>query len=402
MRHRTAQAAAIAFIVATAVVKDGGASLGWITAAFAAFGIVNVLLDAPGTFAVRGSGVLVALVGIQASNVVGAMFIALLLWLAWPPAYMAAWAANRETPGAPEPTATRARIALAVVIGAVAIASIAYRLIHAHGLEQTAALFVGLPAIIAIVVVLGVSPGSAVGVACKAVTVGLLVSLIFLWEGVLCVMMSAPLFYAVAVMIASAFDWARHGRHTTTISCVVVVAVVPMTLEGVTPATTIDRRDAVRVTKVVHAPAEAITRALFEPPRFDRVRPWHLDAAFPTPVSSRIERHGAATRWVVEMRGGEMFLNGMEPATGDLVLDLVESRSGYVHWRAVSDSSHMTHFLIFREAVVEWTAIDATTTRVTWTLGYDRQLDPAWYFGPIERVVSRLAAGYLIDAVAAP
>jgi len=92
----------------------------------------------------------------------------------------------------------------------------------------------------------------------------------------------------------------------------------------------------------------------------------------------------------------------MEPRAGDLVLALEEARPGLLRWRAVSDSSHMTHFLNWRESIVRWEAIDAQTTRVTWTLNYRRGLDPAWYFGPIERYAVRLAAGYLIDAVATP
>ena len=96
-----------------------------------------------------------------------------------------------------------ARIALAALIGAVALASLAYRLLVDHGLQQTAALFVGIPALLAIVVVFAVSPRSATGVACKAVTVGLLVSLLFLGEGMLCVVMSAPLFYLIAVAIGT-------------------------------------------------------------------------------------------------------------------------------------------------------------------------------------------------------
>jgi hypothetical protein len=97
-----------------------------------------------------------------------------------------------------------------------------------------------------------------------------------------------------------------------------------------------------------------------------------------------------------------MRLNGMEPRTGDLVLELEETRPGFVRWRAVSDSSHMTHFLTWREAVVQWEAIDAQTTKVTWTLRYRRDLDPSFYFGPMERYAVQLAAGYLIDAVATP
>jgi hypothetical protein len=97
-----------------------------------------------------------------------------------------------------------------------------------------------------------------------------------------------------------------------------------------------------------------------------------------------------------------MRVDGIEPRAGDLILDLVDRRPGQVSWKAIDDDSHMTHFLNWREAVVRWTPIDAQSTRVTWSLRYRRGLDPAWYFGPMERYATRLAAGYLIDSVATP
>jgi hypothetical protein len=102
------------------------------------------------------------------------------------------------------------------------------------------------------------------------------------------------------------------------------------------------------------------------------------------------------------MRGGEMRLDGMEPRAGDLVLELEDARPGRLRWRAISDDSHMTHFLSWQYATVEWRALDAHTTAVTWTLQYRRGLDPSWYFGPWERYVAGIAAAYLIDAVATP
>jgi hypothetical protein len=46
--------------------------------------------------------------------------------------------------------------------------------------------------------------------------------------------------------------------------------------------------------------------------------------------------------------------------------------------------------------------VDAATTSVTWTIRYRRDLDPAWYFGPMERFIVKRAADYLIDSVATP
>jgi hypothetical protein len=62
----------------------------------------------------------------------------------------------------------------------------------------------------------------------------------------------------------------------------------------------------------------------------------------------------------------------------------------------------MTHFLSWRDIVVRYDAVEGNRTRVTWTIRYERGLDPAWYFGPMERCAVRWAADYLIDAVATP
>jgi hypothetical protein len=170
----------------------------------------------------------------------------------------------------------------------------------------------------------------------------------------------------------------------------------------VTDATSFNRDEWVSETRIVHASPQAIERAMFEPPRFDRVLPLYLRAGFPRPIATRLERDAGGTRMVIRFRGGEMRLDGIEPRIGDLTLDLEETRPGLVRWRAVGDDSHMTHFLSWREARVQWEPVGADTTRVTWTLRYRRSLDPAWYFGPWERYATRLAAGYLIDSVATP
>jgi len=393
--------AIVVALIAAALVGRPGSPL-WLTLALIAFGAFNVFLDAPRTEWIRA----LAIGGTLAALVLPDWFfgpVALIAWFVWVPAFAVAWALARDPhePG----EAMRARIALATLIVAVAIGAIAYRTIVSQNLQQTAALFIGIPALLAIIVVFGVSPESATGVACKAVTIGLLVSLLFLWEGMLCVLMSAPLFYAMAIGISRLMQRGRDSNSNATMtlrSCLVVLAVIPMSLEGVTEFTTVNREESVSASQIVAASPDAVRRALFEAPRFNRVRPRYLRAGFPTPVATRIEHSSDGTRWVIQIRGGEMLLSGMEPRTGDLTLKLEEARSGLVRWRAISDTSHMTHFLMWREIVVQWQTVDATTTRVTWTLRYLRGLDPAWYFGPMERYAARLAAGYLIDSVATP
>lgn len=331
--------------------------------------------------------------------------LASLVWwtvVIWRDEFRSAQAADEATAAADSPRAPQ--IALSAILLGVAAASITVRAVRDHGLQQTAALFIGVPVVLAIAVIFAARPRSATGVACKAVTVGMLSSVLFLYEGFLCVVMAAPLFYLVAIAITYPIDRRRKRlRSRTLYSSGVLLLFAPMGLEGVTEVTTIDRHASVTVSHIVPAPAADVERALVAAPRFERILPRYLRAGFPRPIASRIERRGGAGPvWVITMRGGETFLNGTEPETGDLTLSLEAQQPGLMRWRAVSDASHLSHFLRFQESRVSWEAIDAGTTKVTWEIRYERGLDPAWYFGPMERYATRLAAGYLIDAVATP
>ena len=376
-----------------------------------AFGIFNLLVSVPGTTWVRRTAVAASLVGLLLPGNAKSVVV-VLAWLVWPPAFLVTWAVSgqrnaTQDVGLREESEGRnkARVTMAATIVAVAIGSIFYRLVVAHDLQQTAALFIGVPALLAIVVVFFVSPRSGVGVACKAVTIGLLVSMLFLWEGVLCVVMSAPLFYGVAVVIGTVVSKARRtsGKPTdTAFFCLALLALIPMSLEGVTAATSFDRNESAEETRIVHASPDAVQRALFQPPRFHRALPLYLRAGFPVPISTRIEGNSVGAQWVIRFLGGEMRLDGIAPQAGNLVLKIEEMQPGLIRWRAISDDSHMPHFLGWQEASVRWEKRDEQTTSVTWTLRYRRNLDPAWYFAPWEHYAVRLAADYLIDSVATP
>jgi hypothetical protein len=332
--------------------------------------------------------------------------MALLLLVAWLalPTLIAGWWLLRSNDAA-EGTHAQAQWKVVGVVFLLTIATAFFRLARGGGLiargtglEQTAALFIGVPALLAMAAVF-IPARSAKGVACKSVTVGLLISLIFLGEGMLCVLMSAPLFYLVAVAVGAMLDSGRR-RHSerNVMPWLALLSLMPMSMEGVSPITTIARDTVVSETRIVHAAADAVAAALLDRPRFDRPLPTLLARGFPRPLSTDVE--GRFIR--IAMRGGEMRLNGMEPRTGTLVLERVDSRPGFVRWRAAGDDSHMRHFLTWQSSDVTWQAVDAATTRVTWSIRYRRDLDPAWYFGPMERYAVRLAAGYLIDSVATP
>ena len=70
-----------------------------------------------------------------------------------------------------------------------------------------------------------------------------------------------------------------------------------------------------------------------------------------------------------------------------------------VQFLPVSDATPLATWLTWRASDVSWHAVDSGHTEITWSLSYTRRLAPAWYFGPIEAVVTQRAAAYLLDAV---
>ena len=297
MRKSPIKIAIVAMLVGAMLVGNGAPSGGiaWnLILGLLVIGIFNAVVSPPGTLWVRGLSVACTFIGLLFPDGPRAVVVFLML-LVWPPAYVTAWAVARENiDEALEPASSPrsgARGVVAAIIVAVALAVIAYRLVFAHQLQQTSALFVGLPTLLAVVVVLFLSPRSATGVACKAVTVGLLMSLAFLGEGMLCVLMSAPLFYGFAVGIGAATDAARKFRERNRMlySSALLLMIGPMSLEGVTNSLSFRRNETVTAVRIVRASAQDVEKAVFEPPRFDRPMPFPLLAGFPRPDTVRID-----------------------------------------------------------------------------------------------------------------
>lgn len=280
-----------------------------------------------------------------------------------------------------------------IVIAAAVAASIYYHLLIMGRLEQTSALFIGIPALIAVICVLTPKPDSAVGTAVKSLTLFLCIAGAILGEGFICLLMAAPIFYLVAIVIGCVLD--RNKKRGHLYSCMVLVFVLPLTIEGTTPTLSFARHEQVVEERIVAASPQQVEAALLTPPRLHSKLPFYLRLGFPRPVNATLSGAQPGDRYVVHFGGGE-------GKPGDLTLEITDRRPGVLSFHAVSDTSHVAHWLKWEESRVEWEPVDASHTRVRWTLRYARLLDPAWYFKPWERYAVRLTAQQLITDAATP
>ncbi len=307
---------------------------------------------------------------------------------------------NTPNPITPETQSRQARISLVAVILVLTLVSMMFRALVAHQLEPTSALFIGIPAFLAVLVALTPRAKSATGMIVKVMTLALLMSGILLGEGLVCIIMASPLFYAVGIAIGLIVDAVRRSerkQQKNVLTCVVLLGVLPMSLEGVNERLSFPREERVSVTRVVAAPAADVERALSATPRFDKPLPLYLQMKFPRPAMTSGSGLAPGDERTIHFAGGEGHDHD-----GDLVMAVNAVAPNEVRFRMVSDTSHITHWLAWREAEVRWRAVDVQHTEVTWTISYRRRLDPAWYFAPWERYAVRLAAGYLIETAATP
>ncbi|MGI8808283.1 MAG: hypothetical protein ACR2KK_10645 [Acidimicrobiales bacterium] len=301
-----------------------------------------------------------------------------------------------DRPAPDEGRATRAKWTLIGITLALTAAVMAYRLTHEVGLSQTGAFFVGLPAILAISVALAPRARTLKGTTFKAVTFGLLLSGILVGEGFVCIVMAAPLFYLVAIPIAAAVQRSRdRGSPPGRVYALVVAPVALLSLEGVFDATTFPEANRVAATSTVRASPAEVEAALASVPVFDEALPAFLhQARFPRPVGA--EGSGldvGATRRI-------MFSSPMGLAPLDL--RVVERGPNMVAFTVDADRTPISGWMALRRATVTWWPDDTSGTRVRWEMEFDRALSPAFYFAPLERYATRLAAGYLIRTVATP
>ncbi|MDQ6710411.1 MAG: hypothetical protein M3Z11_07620 [Candidatus Dormibacteraeota bacterium] len=284
-----------------------------------------------------------------------------------------------------------------IVLALVAAVAV-YGITHNQGLDQTSALFIGLPAVLAIALTLTPRAKSATGMALKALTIGLLLSAILLREGVICILLAAPLFYGVALAITIPIDrQRRRGKEEANegrlYSLVLPIALL-LSLEGVTPLTTLPTHGTASAVETLNATPEQVAASVAQTPQFRRPLPLFLQLPFPHPMGS--SGSGVALgdrRTVVFSINGHRF---------EAVFEVVRADNHHVRFHLVSDKSPIARWFRWRDADVEWHAASGGRTLVTCSISYDRRLSPAWYFGPLEQLAAQSSADYLIQVMAMP
>jgi hypothetical protein len=279
-------------------------------------------------------------------------------------------------------------VGLVLVVLGVTAAGLTITIQSGH--RDSAMLFVGLPALLALAIVLTPPARSAHGLTFKSLSVALLLSAVMLHEGAICVLFAAPLVYAVGHGVTAILKYRHKGTF----------AVVPLALllglEGLSPGLRVIPDQVVTATRTVAlAPAE-VARLVAAGPRVAATRPSLLLANMPLPAHIGGSGIDPGDRWVFHFDGDNHGPGGV------LVTEVAEHTSAgtgaRVLFRTISDTSIVARWLQWTSASLEWHPVN-TGTSVTLTVHFTRGLDPSWYFGPLEDAIVESASGYLLDTL---
>src|ERR1700679_3721044 len=124
----------------------------------------------------------------------------------------------------------------AFLVTALILGAVFYWMVRGLGFGHTSLMFVGIPVVLAIILVLAPTPKSATGSILRGMTLALLIVAPLVGEGYLCILLASPLFLVVGIVVGTIVDVTR-AKRSTTLSCIAIL-VLPFSLEGIVPQLT--------------------------------------------------------------------------------------------------------------------------------------------------------------------
>lgn len=278
---------------------------------------------------------------------------------------------------------------LAIVVIILTIVSVVFRVINEVALEQTTILFIGVPALLTLLLIRYTeTPKSIIGITFKTITLFLLITSIFLGEGTVCIIMMAPLFYGVAALIVLIFQLINRKKEKNKLFSIVLIPILIMVSQAYNINTTPTLN---KITNSVTLNNNQTLDNLNQHPDFLNNYPSFFKLGFPEPVSI------IGTGLEIGDYRKIDFLSETK-GIGTLHLKIKSKTNSKIVFEVINDSSHINHWLNFEEVtVLIQNNLDNTST-VTWTTQFYCDLGPSWYFNPLEKYAVEVMNLHLINS----
>ncbi|MDE0348858.1 MAG: hypothetical protein OXM56_04030 [Gammaproteobacteria bacterium] len=283
----------------------------------------------------------------------------------------------------------------------IGVGSLTVHVLIRDELHTSALLYVGLPFAGALAITV-LRPAAGTGVWRRYLDfsltslVVLLGSSIVLFEGFVCVLMFLPIYFLVTTAcFVFLWLWERIGaRGNRNFLAVLPLVILASSLEGTTEATSFERvNQATAITTAALTPQEIMAN-LTRPIDLDADRHWLL-SVFPMPYLVEAESIAPGAVHRVHTRYHRWFVANTRE--GMLRLEILEAEPTRIRTRIVDDTTFYATYLTQIGTEIELTPLDGGQTEISLRIEYRRNLDPAWYFHPLQQFAMRRMGEFFIE-----
>lgn len=292
---------------------------------------------------------------------------------------------------------------LAVII-TIGIASLLIRMLMRYDFDNSALLYVGIPFLISLAIVAFRPPSSrekwwhAYRDHAYIALIIFLSSSIVLFEGFVCVLFFMPIYFLV-VSVGFLIAWynnTRSARGGKTYISILPLLVLATSLEGTSDFLSFERESHVTVTKTASLSRDEILRNMAQPIDLQKDRGW-LISIFPMPYRIEAGSLNPGDIHRVYTRYHHWFVTNTHE--GEMHLQIVDVQPDRIETRFVFDSTYFSSYLTAIGTEISLVEIAPRKTQISLRIDYERKLDPAWYFHPLEQLGVGQMASFLIDEV---
>ena len=286
----------------------------------------------------------------------------------------------------------------------IGVASVGFRLLAGVELESSALLYTGGPYLLALAITV-VLPAKSnqrwwhwYREAVLKSLIVLLASSIVLFEGFICVALVIPIFLLI-VSIVLACHWiivATEARRNKKLVSILPLLILVSSFEGTTEMTSMERNTSATATRIANLTPDQVKRNLARPIDLNKKRNWLL-SIFPMPYRIEAESLNPGDIHYMYTRYHRWFVTNTHE--GEQRLQILDVTPTEVHTRIIHDTTFFSTYLTQIGSEISLNEIAPGQTEITLRLDYRRNLDPAWYFHPLQKYAMRQMAGFFIDEV---
>jgi hypothetical protein len=296
------------------------------------------------------------------------------------------------------------RIIMLGVLFITGLASLVIQQLIRYDLDNTAALYLAVPYCVAVLITLLRPYGQNdkwwqrfISHSVTALVVFLASSAV-LFEGFLCVLFFMPIYFfgVTLAFIASWIGVTMDARKSKTYATAIPLLVAFFSLEGTSEVTTFDRHNLATATATVSLAPQELLQNLATPFELPSSDDWML-GLFPMPHAIEAGSLDVGDIHRVHTRYHRWFITNTHEGVIEIRIDSVTPERVTVSF--VRDTSFFSSYVRLIGSDIRFVTDANGLTEVSLTVSYERRLDPAWYFQPMQQYAMQAMASHLIDEV---